>query len=154
MGMKFLKKNALTAFAIFVVVLLGSCNKENNSSAEGNHTIYITNNGSSTNPLDTNGVGPKQFTSLKLIPKDSTMTTVTFSFVSNPGTTISLKANIPAVTTMFKIVVYTAEGQFIFWNSVAMIAGGTTTISLQANSNGFTDNSLCNGIPPDGSNIK
>jgi len=138
----------LTALMISLVVFLSSCGKENSTSPVENHTIYISNEGTS-NPY---GVHAKQFTSLKLTPTDSSSESVTYNFVSNPGTTISVKVKVPTIK-QYKIVVYTAEGQFIFWNSIAMAPDGTTTIKLLANSNGFTDNSRCNGIPPDGSNI-
>jgi len=143
----------LTALMISFLVFLSSCGKENSTSPVENHTIYISNEGSSSNPQDPNGVTAKQFTSLKLTPTDSSSESVTYNFVSNPGTTISVKVNVPKIN-QYTIVVYTADGQFIFWNSIAMAPDGTTTITLMANSNGFTDNSRCNGIPPDGSNIR
>lgn len=149
------KFDVLMLLMVFLTVFLSSCDKkENITNPIGNHTISITNYGSISNPQDPNGVGPKQFTSLTLTPTDSSSNTVTYNFVSNPdNTTISIEVNIPK-STLYRIVIYTADGHFIFWNSIAMAPGGKTTIILLANTNGFIDNSRCNGIPPDGSNIR
>jgi len=138
----------LTALMISLVVFLSSCGIENSTSPVENHTIYISNEGT----VAAGDVNAKQFTSLKLTPTDSSSESVIYNFVSNPHTTISFKVKVPTIK-QYKIVVYTAEGQFIFWNSIAMDPDGTTTIKLVGNHNGYTEYSRCNGIPPDGSNI-
>ncbi|MDP4292530.1 MAG: hypothetical protein Q8908_15735 [Bacteroidota bacterium] len=137
----------LTVFTVALVVVIGSCTKTGNTPS-GNHTIDINNSGSNNTICN-----PKQFTSLTLTPVDGSSAAVTYNFVSNPlAGDVLLKVNI-AANKVYKIVVFAANGKSIWWNSVAMAVNGNTNIGLYTNTNGYSDNSYCNSIHCDGTNI-
>jgi hypothetical protein len=89
---------------------------------------------------------------MTIAPVDSSSPEVGYTFVSNPGTTVSVKIYIPK-TGFYKVRIYLYEnGPSIWWDSFALGIGGTTNIELRALIR-FLPNSRAGGIRPSGSDI-
>jgi len=84
---------------------------------------------------------------------DQSSAAISATFVSSAYTTIPVDITIPKTGT-YKIQIYTIQGgQGIWWNSIAMAIGGTTTASFSANNMGYFDNSYVASIRSDGNDI-
>jgi hypothetical protein len=137
--------------SLLIVISLTGCKKDTVSAPveTDNHTISIINGGSNTST-----VTPKQFTYMVVTPTDLSSSPLTYSFVSNPNTTVPVKINIPK-TGFYKLQIYVAQGgQSIWWNSLALAVNGTTPVTLMTNNVGYADNSYAVGIRSSGNDIR
>jgi tetratricopeptide (TPR) repeat protein len=91
-----------------------------------NHTITITNYTHLTQ-----NEPARQFTYMTIAPVDSTSPEVGYTFVSNPGTTVSVKIYIPK-TGFYKVRIYLYEnGPSIWWDRLALAVDGKTEVNLR-----------------------
>jgi len=134
--------------AVSVLVGCSDDDAETTGPSGNNHTFVLTNGGTNTTECVA-----RQFTRIELVRTNDPSKTVEKSFVSNPNTTIDIELTIPETGT-YKVTFYVAQiDSCIWWDSIALEAGGTTTAILSTNNTGFFDNSYVAGIRSSGNNI-
>lgn len=137
-------RSVVLAVTLCLSLACGSGGDEPQSTA--NHTLTIQNSGTNTVQCVA-----RQFSRLTITPS-SGGTAVEYAFVSSPTTSVDIPVTLPQTGT-FDLRVYTPAGSSIWWNGLAMAAGGTTPVSLSTNNMGFYDNSYAAGLRSTGNDI-
>jgi len=134
-----------------VVACLSSCGDDEDSitnNETSNHTIVLVNGG--TNTIECTA---RQFARVELAPIQNPSAIISKTFVSNPNTTIDIDLTIPQTDT-YRISFHVADiDSSIWWDSIALEAGGSTNATLSTINMGFYPNSYVAGIRSSGNDI-
>lgn len=132
----------LTMLFLFVGCDLFDTTKTNDSSEKTGQVFTIYQN---------TFYAPKQLTQIQVTPVIGGETLYA-DFVCNDQQEVKVEVNIPE-SGLYKIVVFSSDGQSIWWNSIALELYGETYIYIQCSGKPIEYHGTCGGIPEDGTDM-